>query len=399
MSVMASSFSITDSSVQNLFKHKYGPVSRDMYNGDMKTLSRVQKSYDFTGDQKEMPVPLGFQGGAGAGTLPDANRGNYAKAILTTKSVYSVCDVDRKTIKQSKDAGAFVDALKENVKRTVIKFNWNASRILYNDGTGSLGTTLAVSGSAPSWTFTVTTATWKLANWEIRDFVNFGSSTDQFEITAITPSTRTIAVTRLSGSTTPANGDVVYLQKSKDADPEGLKGVCDATSGAKYSLNIQYRWQSTQIAAGSLGITVDMMNQAMLDVEATTGEVPNLISTSFIQMRKLMNQIEDQKRYPMAATEVKSRYGNFSVAGVQFMSTSGPVNIIAERFCDDDRMYFLNDDYIESCHAPDFGWCDDEGFVFLRKQGSDAYEARYAGYYQTYIPPTMHGVITGLSIT
>lgn len=396
---MAASFSLSDSSVANLFKHQYESISMDMYNGDNETLGRIKKSYDCVGDQVERPIPLGFQGGAGSGSLPTANRGNYSKAIFTTKSVYAVCDVDRRTIKQSKDTGAFVDALKESVKRTVIKFNWNASRILFNDGTGAMGTvnavTTVVAGS--TYTFTVTAATWKLANWEIRDFINFGTDSVNFEITAITPSTKTIAVTKLSGTYVPTAADVVYLQGSKDNDPEGLKGVLDATSSTKYSVTIQYRWQAEQQDASSAGITVDLMNQVMLNIQSTCGEVPNLVVTSFVQMRKLLNQLEDQKRYFQTGGEMKSRYGNFSFPGVQFMSVKGPVSIVAERFCEDDRMYFLNDENIESCHAPDFGWCNDEGFVFLRKAGTDQYEARYAGYYQTYIPPTLHGRIINLA--
>lgn len=397
---MAASFNVTDTSVANLFKHKYQKMSLDLYDGDFvnKTITQIKKSHDATGDQVERPVPLGFQGGAGSGSLPSANRGNYQKAIFTTKSVYTVCDVDRRTIKLSKDEGAFVDALKENVKRTVIKFNWNASRILYNDGTGALGTLTSASlVSGVTYDCIVTAATWKLANWEVRDFVNFGSTDDDFEITAITPSTRTIRVVRLGGSTVPTAADIAYLQGSKDNDPEGLKGVVDANSGSKYSITIQYRWQApSQIAAASAGITVDLMNQAMLDIEAVTGEPPNAIVTSFVQMRKMMNQLEDQKRY-IQTKEMKSRYGNYSVEGLQYMSTNGPITFYAERFCEDDRMYFLNTDHIESCHAPDMGWADDEGFVFLRKAGSDQYEARYAAYYQNYIPPVMHGGITGLA--
>lgn len=395
---MAASYSLSDSSVQNLFKHKYDQISMDMYNGEYETLGRIRKSYNFTGDQKEKAIPLGFQGGAGAGTLPAANRGNYAKAILTTKSVYAVCEVDRKTIKQSKDAGAFVEALKENVKRTVQKFNWNASRILHNDGTGALGT-INTSGvtdnGSGSYTVVISTATWKLANWEVRDFINVSTGTDKFEITAIAPSTRAITMQRLEGATVPVDEDVLYLQGSRNNDPEGLKGVCDATSSTKYSLAIQYRWQSTQIAAAGAGINVDLMNQAMLEQQAYTGQVPSMISTSFVQMRKLLNSIEDQKRY-FQSGELKSRYGNFSWPGVQFMSAKGPIPIIAERFVEDDRMYFLNDEHIEAEHAPDFGWCDDEGFVFLRKAGSDQYEARYAAYMNNYIVPTMQAVITGL---
>ncbi|MCK5666375.1 MAG: hypothetical protein KAI17_22950, partial [Thiotrichaceae bacterium] len=83
---------------------------------------------------------------------------------------------------------------------------------------------------------------------------------------------------------------------------------------------------------------------------------------------------------------------------VEFMSTRGPIGIFADRFCDDDRMYFLNDNFIEVHHRPDFGWFDDDGTVFLRESNSDEDSARYGGYFQNYITPTAHGVLTGLAV-
>ena len=137
----------------------------------------------------------------------------------------------------------------------------------------------------------------------------------------------------------------------------------------------------------------------MLKVEKACGKAPNLIMTSYKQYEKILNLLEDQKRY-----EVKTRAGlksksgaDISFSGVEFMSSSGPVGIFPERFCEDDTIYFLNDNHIHLYHRPDFGWFDDDGTVFLRKSDSDAYEARYGGYLEAYINPCFHGVLTGLS--
>jgi len=40
---------------------------------------------------------------------------------------------------------------------------------------------------------------------------------------------------------------------------------------------------------------------------------------------------------------------------------------------------------------------DDDGSVFLREAASDAYSARYGGYFENYIAPPFHGVLTGLA--
>jgi hypothetical protein len=90
--------------------------------------------------------------------------------------------------------------------------------------------------------------------------------------------------------------------------------------------------------------------------------------------------------------------GKVSFKGVEFMSSAGAVGVFPERFCQEDRMYFLNDNYIECHHRPDFGWFEDDGTVFLRDSSSDSYSARYGGYLETYIVPNFHGVISGLAI-
>lgn len=51
---------------------------------------------------------------------------------------------------------------------------------------------------------------------------------------------------------------------------------------------------------------------------------------------------------------------------------------------------------IKSLCGNRFGF-DDDGTVFLREASSDAYSARYGGYYQNYIPMPFHGYWDGLA--
>lgn len=397
---MGSSFSLSDSSIQNLFKHKYADISTNMYNGKNVILGRVRKSYNAVGDQIERALPLGFQGGGGFGSLPYANRGNYGKAILTTKKVYAVCEIDRRTKQQSKSEGAFVDGMKESVKKTVEKFNWLMSFGLFHSGNGAMGT-IDTSGvtdnTGGNYSIIISSATFKKANWEIRDYVNVSSgNTDLFEITAVAPLTRTITIQRISGSKVPVAADVVYLQGSQNNTITSIRQALDATSSTLYGQTVAYHWQSYQKST-TAGINVDMINEVMLETESQSGEVPNLFVLGYTQMRKLLNQLEDQKRYP-TETKVNSRYGDFSFNAVQIMTSAGPVPIVVERFMENDRAYALNDEFIEIVHAPETpGWIDDEGFVFLRKANDDAYEARYGAYLENYTAPTPHAEITGLA--
>lgn len=393
-------FNLTDASA--LFKQKYGKISDNVYNSANVMLGRIKKDYNFVGKEMKYPVPLGFSGGVGSGSLPEANAANYGDMTITAKKVYAVCEIDRETIKASlNNEGAFVEGTKHTVQKTVESWTRNASRILFADGTGALGSFSGSSaGTAAVPILTITAATWKEANFEEGDFVNVNVLGSLWEVTIVVPSTRTVTLERISGSDDltmiGAGTHVVYMQKSRNNDPLGLKAVCDATNGTLYGVNVARRWQSTQQAAAGAGVSTDRMNELMLEVQRRSGKVPDLIITSFTQFRKILNLLEDQKQY-VVEPRSKDLQGKISFKGVEFMSSAGAVGIFPERFCEDDRLYAVNTNYITAYHRPDHGWFDDDGTVFLRGATTDTYGARYGGYYQNVIIPTFQGVITGLA--
>lgn len=395
------SFNLTD--VSNLFKTKFGPLSENTYNSANVLLARVKKEFDFTGKQDFRPVPLSFSGGVGSGVLPTANNSKVEDALIVAKKMYSTIEVDRESIKAAaNDEGAFVRMTKFAVQKGVESWMRNMSRALFNDGTGELGEFAGPSaGTATDPVITVTAASFKEANWEEKDYVNVNTDSSVFEVIDVDPDTRAVTLSRISGSLDltglGAGPHQVYMQNSKDNDPSGLKGVLDATTGSQYTIPVARRWQAHQKNASAAGVTPDLLNEMMLEVQRKCGKVPNLIITSYTQYRKLLNILEDQKQY-IIEPRMDALKGKVSFRGLEFMSSAGPVGIFPERFCEDDRVYFLNDNFITILHRPDFGWFDDDGTVFLRKASSDAYEARYGGYLEAYIPPTFHGVLTNLAV-
>jgi len=389
--------------VSNMFKIKYGKLSENVYNSYNVTLGRIKKNYDFVGKQKLIPVPQSFSGGVGSGTLPTANYEAVEDAVITAKKVYARVVIDRESIKAaSSDEGSFVRQTKHSVQKTVESYMRNASRILFGLGDGSLGTgdnstNLAGDGtSGTPFTVVISDATWKEANWEEKDFVNYASETTLLEVTAVDPATKTISLVGTSAGLTALIGSpvpgVFYMQGSKDNDPYGLRQILTATSGSLYTIPVTRRWMAgAQHDASGAGITTDVMNADMLEIEKKCGKVPNLIITSYTQFRKVLNLLEDHKEYPVEPRSGDLK-GKISFRGVEFMSSAGSVPIFPERFVEDDTIYYLNDNFINCEHRPGFGWFDDDGTVFLRDASSDQYEARYGGYYQNYIAPPFHGI-------
>lgn len=386
--------------VSALFKRKYEKPSEQTFNTMYAILSQVKQIDNFTGSQKNFPVSLSYGGSVGSGTLPTANTAQWGDIVLTRKKVYARLGIDRETIYAAKDdAGAFVRSTKEFVRKTVESYTRNTSRILFGTGDGSLGVIASggVSGSNP-YVLTISDATWKEANFEENDYVNIETgNTDLFEITAVDASAKTITVSRVSGSQVPVAGDEIFMQGSEDNDPNGLQNVCDATSGSLYNVSVQRRWKAYQKAAGGAAISIDLLNEACLDMIKATGKKPSHIAVSYVQFRKLLNELQDQKVYNFGPKH-EAYKASTSFTAIEHMTPGGVVPIVPERFVPDSRIYLLNTDFIEMHRAPGFGWFDDDGTVLLRQADSDAYEARYGGYWNFYINPAFQGTITGLAV-
>lgn len=413
----------------NLFKINYYKKSANMYNSENVLQGRIRKRYDFTGRQRFVSTPMSFSGGVGSGSLPQSNAGKYEGAVILSNRVYAVAQIERESIKASaNNAGAFVQATQETVRKTVESYMRNSSRILFGRGDGVLGSddgtsAVDVSGDGGAGTPYVvtfsTTAGFKAVNFEEKDFVQvvtnyvaaFPSTgaveTALLEVVAVDEDARTVSLcgssTRLDALTGAAPfgdtlDDALVMQGSFNNDPIGLDTIKEITlAGAPntlYNIEIQRRWQMTTQDAGGAGITTDRMNAVMLEVERRFGKVPNMIMVHYNQFQKILALLEDQKVYNLPNRNIK---GNMSFQGVEFMSTRGPIGIFVDRFCNEDEVWFLNDNFIEVHHRPDFGWFDDDGTVFLRTAATDSYEARYGGYYENYITPTAHGVLRNLT--
>lgn len=402
---MANKFTLSDSSVALLFKKKYLKYQENVANRTFPTLSKVKKTADFVGEELQKTIDLGWIGGAGAGDIPLSNRGIYIRPTLTSKSLYVTAEVNRRSVKQSKDPGSFVEGQKHMVQKVTEKFTWLRNFALW--GTDANGRVAVIDGGgvtdngSGNYSLVLAASTYNRTKVEVREIVNIGSaSTDKFEITSHDPSTRTVVVQRLTGSTVPVAADELYIQGGYGAFPTGIPyalGRSSASAHTLYGTSIQYRYEAYRKDASSAGISVDLLNELMLSIHQQCGKSPTVLAVGYVQMRKLLDLIEDQKRY-FTEGKVSNRSGDFSFNAIQFMSVDGPVPIVLEPFVEDNRVYALNPDYIEEHSAPDTpGWVDDDtGSIWLRK-ATDDFEARYAWYGDNLILPHYHGYIHTLA--
>jgi hypothetical protein len=400
------------SNASHLFKTKYGPLSENVYNAKNPVLMRYKKTYDFVGDQELRSIPQSFSGGVGSGTLPTATWDKGGKALITSKKLYAVAKIDREAIKAADgNEGSFVKQTKHTVQKTVESWMRNTSRQLWNQfdngelGRGDGSTTVTGDGSSGTPYLVVINADyWKEANWEEQDLVNVATETTALRVVGVTASTREIQLVGTSATLAAAAGGAtstsakIYMQGSKDNDLLSIPYILSRTTGTLFNLPVARRWSAGQYAAsGGIGLTVDLMNEDMLAIDRRIGKTPDMIVTSYTQYRKLLNQLEDKKTYELQPRAENLR-GHFSFKAMAYESAVGLIPIIFDRFVQDDAIAYLNSDFMELMHRPDFGWFDDDGTVFLRSNDDDAYEARYGGYLENYMPPNFHGWRTGLAV-
>ena len=294
------------SSFSNYMKSKYGKVSDNVYNSATPVLMKINRSNDFVGEDLTFPVPTGYEGGVGSGSLPTAGKSNAEKVSITTKKVYARAEISRQLMKQaSRKEGTFVKALGHKMGKSVESYVRNTSRMLFNDGTGSLSIGSAsaanVTGAGTSGSpylvelkmqnsTTASIATNKRASLEKRDLINVNSETTNLEIVAVAvASDKDVTISlvgtssrlaTLAGAGPFAAADTIYMQGSKDNDIEGLRGVLDATSGTKYGITIGDRWQAFQKAVSSVSISEDLVLEMLMGVHEQSGQSPDLIVCS-----------------------------------------------------------------------------------------------------------------------
>jgi hypothetical protein len=417
-------FSISDQT--GLFLTLFKSRSDNMYNSANVLEGRIKKSNDFVGKQMNIETQLSFAGGYGAKLLPQGNPSLVEQAVITAKKHYSRVFVDREGLKAaSSSKGAFQTYLAFPVKKTVEDYMRNMSRILFGDGSGVLcrgagATNVSGAGSSASpYVVVMRASDWNIANIEEKSIVqvvtglaagdNTGGAaeggdaiTNLLTVVAVNKATRAVSLVGTSSVLAGLTGSAVFPttsglvpQRSYLAEAQGLSGVLMKTSGTLYGLTVQRRWQATQVDAGASGIVVDMMNDVMLQVEQSFGEAPNMIICNYNQYRKILAQLEDMKRYPLPNKNAK---GHLGFSGVEYMGTAGSVGIFVDRFCPEDKIFFLNDKHIHRYHRPGGAeWFQDDKTVFLRTVDEDVLEARYGAYMENFITPSAHGVLYNLS--
>jgi hypothetical protein len=395
-----------------MFKVQYGKRSYAVFNTATPLWSKIKKEHGaFKGKSLALEAILGFSGSVGSGSLPETNVFEDQNASLTRKKIYARILLDREAMIASKgEAAAFEQATKRMVKKGVESFMRNLSRQLFAFENGKVfegDNSTSVTGSGTSidpYIVVALASTFVRGFVEKKDKVNCSTETTILEITDVNYTTRAVSLVGTSSTLATAAGTgghattaKFYMQGSKDNDMQSILQAVKATSSTLYGITVGNRWQSVQIDASSAGVTTDLINQLVTEVEFRSGESPDLLVTSFKQYRKIQDILGDKVRYTTVQNSNPAfRKAEFNMQGIEWVTNSGPVAVVPDRMCPDDHLFALNTDNIVLYTAEAPKWADEDGTVLLRSSSADAYEARYVMYGELFTHPAAQGVIYNL---
>jgi hypothetical protein len=359
--------------------------------------SRVRKSHDFTGSDKTGSVSLSLGGGRGSGsTLPNSNQRTVAASTLSKIETHGKYIMDRKTIIAGSDEkGSFSRSEKMAVKGVVESVNLNIERMCF--GSNSLGTidTGGVTDNGDgTYDLVISSATWIQANFLKGDYVNIESgNTDQFEITSITNSSRTVVVSRITGSQVPAAADEIFLQGSENNELVSYADVFDSGVSAIHGITKQAGWQGTRVNGASATISMDLLADLVIDIHQDTGRAATEIHASVGQYKNLLASVQEPQYYIGVA-----KHGEYKMSykGLSLLSpvSNEELPVFMNRFIHNTKVYVINNEDSELCFAPRFGWFEEGP---QRITGTTQYEYPYGGELAHFIHPSYQGEIHTLA--
>lgn len=401
---MGRSFNIVDQ--QAWFKHLYDKSSSSLVNPKtpLTSILMKNKNVDWVGDYFVSPARTGSAMGLGyrsrGQNLPAPIAARRIQPQFLAKRAYGTAEYDREAIVASRSSqGAFAKATVAETEAVVEGFMLhNLERVLFGDGTGSLGqiddASITGAGTAASpWAFDLDVAPASNAypkgnakylpqDAKIDLYTTAGVYGMTIQIVSATTSAAgVVSVTAITDQTgaavTPVDNDVLYWHGNKDIEMVGLKSIAPISAGTLYGIsqtdNSKYRGLLKSIS-GSL--QYDDVNDAIEEL-GEENEYPNLGICSHKAYSLLKNLSEDHKRYE---TSVKSSDAKIGFRGIEAVSGDGVFPIVPSQMCPKDEIWLVNTKHLQLVLRENYGWFDNGGEILYQDPNKDVYSARYGGY-------------------
>ena len=360
-------------SAQSALKDAYLSAASNILNTQTNPLfAKIkQTTNDVYGRQIIKVAPIGINGGIGAGSetgsLPTANGNNYIQLKTTLKNLYGTMEISDKAVRASaNNNGAFVDLLSAEMEGLLNSSKFNLARMLYGDGTGVVATVVSYSDGVATMN-----SVKNLIEGMVVDVYSTSGITSNVGLRIKYVDRVNKTVTFNSVVATLSEGDMLYVQGSKDNEITGLGAIFN-TSANIYGLNRnENKWLNPYVSATEKEISDDIMQAAIDFLEENSNSNVDLITCGAGVRRAYLKYLACYRRN-VDVLELNGGYKSISFNGIPMVS---------DRFVEDDTMFMLDTSKLTLHQLCDWEWIEGEGGNILRqKPGYAAYTATLVKY-------------------
>lgn len=323
------------------------------------------------GKDVKMSVVRGASGnitaGAEDGDLPDPYKNRYLDITLPLKNLYGTIEISDKALRASRDSsGAFVNLINAEMEGLIASAKQNFQRMLFGDGTGKL---CKIVSDVDGKSFTVDSAKEYFAGMYV-DIVPLtaGSMNDSYGVYISSVDVKTKTITLATSILDDVEGGTVYPHGSKNGELTGLGAIFDSTTLYGYT-KANEKYFSPYKADGGKSLTEDGIVAVMDYLEENFNSTTNMILCSYKTRRRIAALVS---KSAVNTIDANAGFGAVSVNGVP---------VYADRYCGDDKIYFLNTDDFSLNQLCDWEWLEDESGKILKQiPGKAAYSATLVKY-------------------
>ena len=308
----------------------------------------------------------GVVAGAEDGALPAPRSNRYYGVTLPLKNIYGTIEISDKAMRASENsAGAFVNLLNAEMEGLVAGAKANFARMLYGDGNGLLCT---VSSKKSDHVLGVNCAKSYFKGLKVTVGLTSPVTTT---ITAVDTENKTVTVEADFKETTFTSGVKISLAGAEGNEIIGLAGIFDGASLYGFTKSEESYFQPYVKSVASSALTESAIIDVIDAIEENADGKVNMILCSH-KVRKQIAALMSSSRRIVNTAEIAAGYSSIVI---------NDVPVYADKFCPDDRIYFVNTDDFVLNQLCDWAWLEDEGGRILKQvAGKAAYSATLVKY-------------------
>ena len=308
----------------------------------------------------------GVVAGAEDGALPAPRTNRYYGVTLPLKNVYGTIEISDKAMRASGNtSGAFVNLLNAEMEGLVAGAKANFARMLYGDGNGLLCT---VASKKSDYVLTVNNAKGYFKGLTVKIAT---ASPIEATITAVDSDKKEITIDKSLNEVTVASGTKVSLAGAEGNEIIGLSGIFDGTTLYGYDKTTESYFKPYVKNVTKSALTESAIIDVIDTLEENSDGKVNMILCSH-KVRKDIAALMSSSRRIVNTADIAAGYSSIVI---------NDVPVYADKFCPDDRIYFVNTEDFVLNQLCDWAWLEDEGGRILKQvAGKAAYSATLVKY-------------------